>query len=748
MSSASFQVMDALAKPVSWALIHTFWQGGLIALGLFATLVLLRRKSAAVRYAVSCAALIALFVLAVGTAFVLIVDASKPLPTDVSKTAALDDTTPRLVSADGTEIGEPLAAVPEGLFSGSVPTSLLPWISLLWFSGVLSLSLYHVMGWRRTRQLARVDTREVDPLCQRRFLRLCARLGLARRVRLLESAVARAPFVVGWLRPTVLVPVSALTGLSTDQLELILVHELAHIRRYDVLVNYIQTVVETLLFHNPAAWWISRQVRIEREHCCDDLATEVCGSRLMYARALVNLEELRRTEPSFSMAADGASIMYRIRRLAGKPVKRSYQPVIGLMNIFSLVMLLGAGMIILDGQTTRSASAAPIVPEPAQYNPDRDDIQGRWTIEPRRDGRIQLMMRRGSDSWFGSTMEPDVFQGLAVGENRTFQLKRDAGTFFFEGDVKATDGSYSGSGRWYFQASSSYIEALQQLGFDTPSKEKSLELAIHDVSLDFVHGLDREGYRGFPLSKLIELHIHDVTPEYIHALAELGYKDLSLSKLVEMQIHDVEPDYIRALQELGYRDLSASKLVEMQIHDVTPEFIRGLAELGYKDLSASKLIQWQIHDVDPEYLRELKKLGYEDLSASKLVEMRIHDVEPEFISALNELGYSDLSPSKLVEMQIHDVDPDYIRDLAELGLEDMSPSKLIEMRIHDVEPDFVRELAELGYKDLSPNQLVSMKIHDVTPRFIRGLQERGFEDLTPNRLIELKIHGTWRDSDR
>jgi hypothetical protein len=550
--------------------------------------------------------------------------------------------------------------------------------------------------------------------------------------------------VVGWLRPTVLVPMSALTGLSTDQLELILVHELAHIRRYDVLVNYIQTVIETLLFHNPAAWWISRQIRIEREHCCDDLATEVCGSRLLVARALVNLEELRRTEPSFSMAADGASIMNRICRLAGKPVKKSSHPVIGLLNIASLTLLLVAGMIILDGQTTKSASAALVVPEPAQYNPSQGDIEGRWTIEPRRDGRIQLKMRRDSNSWFGSTMKPNVFQGLAAGENRTFQLKRDAGTFFFEGNVEATSGSYSGSGRWYFQASASYIDVLEKLAYDTPSKEKSLELAIHDVTLDFIQGLEREGYRGFSLSKLIELHIHDVTPEYIHALAELGYKELNLSKLVEMQIHDVEPDYIRALQELGYRDLSPSKLVEMQIHDVTPEYVRGLSDLGYKGLSASKLVEWQIHDVTPVYLRDLKELGYENLSASKLVEMRVHDVDPDFVRALNELGYSDLSPSKLVEMQIHDVDPHYIRELSELGLDDVSPSKLVEMRIHDVEPDYVRELAELGYDDLSPNQLISMKIHDVTPRFIRGLQERGFEDLTPNRLIELKIHGTWR----
>jgi beta-lactamase regulating signal transducer with metallopeptidase domain len=623
MISAFTSEVVVLAKPVSLALIHTFWQGGLIALGLLATRALLRRKSAAIRYVVSCTALAVLFMMAVGTALVLIADTAKPSPSDIAKEDALEGGTLLRVSVDRTGMSGRLPIAPNRPFLISLPTSVLPWVSLSWLLGVLSLSLYHVMGWRSTRQLVRLDRREVDPLWQERFHRLCSRLGLARTIRLLESAIPRVPCVVGWLRPIVLLPASALTGLSVSQLELILVHELAHIRRYDVLVNYIQTVVETLLFHNPAAWWISRQIRIEREHCCDDLATDICGNRLQYARALVTLEELRRVNPSFSMAANGASIMNRIRRLTGRPIKRS-TPIIGLLNILSLAVLLGAGMMTLDFHIARSVSAAPPVSEPAPHKPHRDNLQGHWTIEPRRNGHIQLMMTRDSSHRLSSTTRLEAFQGLAEGDNRTFQLKRDAGTFIFEGDVERERESYSGSGRWYFQASASYIESLRQLGFDVPSEEKSLDLAIHDVTLDFVHGLDREGYRGFSLSRLIEVHIHDVTPEYIHALADLGYKNLRLSKLVEMQIHDVEPEYIQALAKLGYRDLSASKLVEMKIFDVTPEVVREFAELGYEDLSASKLVEMQIHEVTPRFIIRLQERGYQDLSPNRLIELKIH----------------------------------------------------------------------------------------------------------------------------
>ena len=116
-----------------------------------------------------------------------------------------------------------------------------------------------------------------------------------------------------------LLPASAITGLDPDQLAALLAHELAHIRRYDYLVNLIQTAIETLLFYHPAAWWISRRIRIERENCCDDIAVSACGDRLIYARALVALEQTRTTQPALALAAAGASLRPRIRRILAQP---------------------------------------------------------------------------------------------------------------------------------------------------------------------------------------------------------------------------------------------------------------------------------------------------------------------------------------------------------------------------------------------------------------------------------------------
>jgi hypothetical protein len=145
---------------------------------------------------------------------------------------------------------------------------------------------------------------------------LIRRLQVARPVRLYLSTIAEVPIVIGWLRPYILLPVSAVTGLGESQLGAILAHELAHIRRHDYLANLLQNAVETLLFYHPAVWWVSRWIRQEREHCCDDLAVEICGDVMVYAGALAQLEELRGgvSEPALAAAGGGCDCCHDRRR--------------------------------------------------------------------------------------------------------------------------------------------------------------------------------------------------------------------------------------------------------------------------------------------------------------------------------------------------------------------------------------------------------------------------------------------------
>jgi beta-lactamase regulating signal transducer with metallopeptidase domain len=284
------------------ALTHFLWQGALVGLAAWIALSLLERAKASTRYAVALGALLLMAALPFATAVWLAGETPRPAPAAVSAVPAAAAIVKAPATAGGAATVQTFGA------------SLLPWIFDVWLAGVAALSVVHLGGFRRVRHLSR-QGRPMEEALQALARDLGRRLGIRRAVALLESAAVSVPATVGWLRPVVLVPMSALTGLTPRQLEAILAHELAHVRRHDYLVNLLQTTVETLLFYHPAVWWVSAQVRRERENCCDDLAVTVCGDRLGYARALVEMEGLRTSPPRLALAASGGSLAGRVRRL-------------------------------------------------------------------------------------------------------------------------------------------------------------------------------------------------------------------------------------------------------------------------------------------------------------------------------------------------------------------------------------------------------------------------------------------------
>ncbi|MGB2807004.1 MAG: secretin N-terminal domain-containing protein, partial [Sedimentisphaerales bacterium] len=205
-------------------------------------------------------------------------------------------------------------------------TSALPSIVFGWLIGVFALSLWHLGGWAHLQRLKRKNINQVDTSLKDKLGNLAERLKVTRPVKLMKSALVQIPTVVGCLRPVILLPASALTGLSSGQLEAVLAHELAHIYRYDYLVNMLQTVVEIVGFYHPAVWWISHKMRIERENCCDDLAVSVCGDKVGYARALTLMEETRLAQGELVIAASGGNLFTRISRLVGNESARKARP--------------------------------------------------------------------------------------------------------------------------------------------------------------------------------------------------------------------------------------------------------------------------------------------------------------------------------------------------------------------------------------------------------------------------------------
>lgn len=295
--------MEPAVPRLGSTLLHFLWQG--VAL---AALYGIARRAAAkarpnLRYAMGCLALAAMAAAPLVTWRVL-----APAAADVSSASA-----PLSAPASGATRG--LQAVFPGGASGAAAAPLLPWVVAIWLAGATLFCVRLTAGWLLAERLRSQSVRPAPAAWLLALERLKDRMRVSSPVRLLLSARVQAPAVVGWLRPVLLVPVGALAGLPAEQVEALLLHELAHIRRHDYLVNMLQSAIEALLFYHPAVWWVSGHMRAERELCCDDAAVSVSGDAIVYARALAGLSSLC---PPVVMAASGGSLTYRIGRLLGR----------------------------------------------------------------------------------------------------------------------------------------------------------------------------------------------------------------------------------------------------------------------------------------------------------------------------------------------------------------------------------------------------------------------------------------------
>ncbi len=300
--------MSTLTRALSTALVDFLWQGALVGALLWLALVVLRRRSPTVRYAVSCLALATLMVLP------LLTMATLWSWTAVERGAAAD------AAASPAATAMPQTMLPIWLVSDSPRIVWLEvvqlWALPIWSFGVLLLSIRLVWAYRHSFTI-----RRGEPCADEHVLamvtELARQIGVTKPVRVLMSSLANGPGIVGWLRPVMLLPPAAALGLTPQQLEAVIAHELAHIKRHDSLVNLFQVVAETVFFYHPVVWWTSKQIRIERELCCDDVAVRANGDPIAYARALTTLARQQLEAPVLTMAATGGSLLHRVQRLVG-----------------------------------------------------------------------------------------------------------------------------------------------------------------------------------------------------------------------------------------------------------------------------------------------------------------------------------------------------------------------------------------------------------------------------------------------
>lgn len=340
------------------ALLHFLWQGAALALAAGIALRILRARSPEFRYWTACLFLLSMLLLPGVTCFLLLGE------------------TPAFVPSGSLEPFETPAF--SGLVSETKPGR--PWLSLvlaLWLAGVSIFSLRAIGGWLLAAW--RFSTRRsiVSADLRAKTAALSHRIGIRRAVRVFQSARVDVPCVFGVIRPVLMLPASLLSGLPPSHVEAVLAHELAHIRRFDHIVNCLQAAVEVLLFYHPAVWWLSARIRQERETCCGAIAVGICGDRMLYSRALLRLEERRQ---AFTIAATAGNLKSRIERLFQPGAERKFHPAPAAFAMGLLLILLATPVAVIAmlapvGQGSSFPRAAEALRDPDPSTPVNEAVE-------------------------------------------------------------------------------------------------------------------------------------------------------------------------------------------------------------------------------------------------------------------------------------------------------------------------------------------------------------------------------------
>jgi beta-lactamase regulating signal transducer with metallopeptidase domain len=671
MSGLTIHFSPEFVRMVGWTLLHFVWQGAAVATLL--ALALAVSKRATVRYAMGVGALLLMLALPFITFFVL----QQP-KADFTSSNVEDVTAPPLHSAaPGPLTHHHSYAAAQS--DQSRPEAIV-WLVRIWMIGVVLFSVRSAGGFLLVQRLRRIATIPATG----ELLRLCVavqrQMGIERAVRFCRSAALQVPAVVGGIRPIVLLPITALTGLSDAQIEAIVAHELAHIQRLDYFVNVFQVFAETVLFYHPAVWWVNKRIRIERENCCDDTAIAVCGNRLEYVRALTHLESAR-IMPQFAMAANGSPLKARVRRLLG--MAEEAEGVRGSSSVLGVLVI--AGIVLAASSLATGAKAQVETPQiaatPAAPASPSASAQAAPVAAP------AIAPAPESEPAASEAPEPMI-----------------ANTEVFVHPVEVH---------------------VPMVNVAVPAIH--VQVPAVNIATTAVH-----------------MYVPAVNVAMPAMQVRMPMLDINIARMHPMMAQTngtgaSEParsgeSYIDGMKAAGYGDLTVDELVAMKVQGITPDYVREMKAAGFK-VDADDLIAMKVQGVTPEYAKRLRA-SYPGIDVDTIVAFKVQGVTPEYAAGFAQLGIK-ADADELIALKVQGVTAEYVRDMRATGI-NFDTDELIGMKIQGVTPAFVNSLKSAGISKLDADEIVGARAMGITPEFIEKAKSHGFKDLDLDKLIELK----------
>jgi len=692
MTNFAQWISPETVRLLALALLHFLWQGA--ALAALAYLLMSLCRSASARYGVGVVVLALMLVAPVGTYFAL----QSPVQADASTQPTL-----AIPSTVQTVLASPVAVAKHAPAEAGGSPAYFLWLVEGWFAGIVLLSLRSAGGFLLVARLRRSETSPISGQILDLCRNLQRRMGLTRAVRYCLSLRLDAPAVAGWLRPAVLLPVTALTGLDASQLEAVIAHELAHIRRYDVFVNLFQVAVETVLFYHPAVWWLGKRIRAERENCCDDEAVALCGSPMAYAHALARMAEWK-AAPQLAMAANRKPLVERIARLLGASETtdslRGTNLSAGVLCLSIALLAGGACLGYVHKIQAQTPAPAPAPAPPAVAAPGAAPRTPRAPVAP----GSPIVVRPGDPA-----LAPEAPPQPASAPTPQAAPSANA-------------------------PKQSYIDSLKDAGLTNLSADELIGLKVQGVTGEYVKAMKELGLKIDP-DELIGLKVQGITPEYVKEMKSLGMK-VDSDALIGMKVQGITPEYVKEMKALGM-NVDSDSLIGMKVQGIAPEYVKEMRAATGQTLNADDLIGLKVQGVTPEYVRQMHDLGSKP-DADEVIGMKVQGITPEYVKEMRALGLK-VDGDEVIGMKVQGITPEYVKSFQEIGLHPDS-DELIGMKVQGVTAAYIKELQASGFK-VDIDDAISAKVQGITPEFIAKARSHGFKDLTLEKLIALKNTG-------
>ncbi len=695
MTALAHWLTPELTRTAAMTILHFVWQGA--ALAAIAAVAMALFRSASARYNIAVVLLVCMVAVPAFTFYVLHQEqAARSLR--FSETTANGDTVTITVAQD---LIERAVALQPTVVSAS--TDYLPLLVEAWLIGVLLLSLRPAAGFFALRRIRRQHAKAVSARLSERCLALQDRLGITRVIRFCECVTLEAPAVIGWLCPVVYLPLSAITGLSAAQLDAVIAHELAHIKRFDAFVNLFQIAAETLLFYHPAVWWLSKRIRTERENCCDDVAVAVCGDPASYAQALANMAEWQ-AAPVMAMAVNSHPLAARVARILGVTKLRGS---FGNGSLAASVLCLTASLVA--GHALLGASHAAPAPQ-ASATSAAPAVAA--TFAASAPASISVKAPRAAVT----------APGQAVVASVVVDAETDPNAIVITAPAPL--------------ASLPPLPVVADDGFQSTKQDSSDDHVAPSpqASASYIDGMKASGLDHLTIDQLVALKTQHVTPEYVRELHAQGLHP-SVDEIIAMKVQSIGPEYIKDMHELGI-DADVNTAIAMKVQNISAEYVKLMKNLGLK-ADAEAAIAMKVQGVTPQYVESLRDLQLK-LDVEHIVALKVQGVSAEQARELKSLGLK-LDGSDLIALKIQGVTPAYVRDIEALGLK-LDSEQLVAMKIQGVTPEYVKAMKGAGLQ-LTVDDLIAAKIQGITPEFVERARSHGFKDLDLSKLMALKHSG-------